>query len=74
VSRSIHRWAGHAHLADLAAISKDDAQRLPAQRIEATDVPWLLANGGGRVAFTSDATNLVSGDTNDCTDVFVREL
>ena len=34
---------------------------------------WPDADGR-RVAFDSDATNLVAGDTNGCTDVFVREL
>lgn len=35
---------------------------------------WLAISGSGRfVAFTSDATNLVTGDTNANTDVFVRD-
>jgi len=32
------------------------------------------ALGGHRVAYTSDATNLVPGDTNGVTDVFARRL
>ena len=32
-----------------------------------------IAANGRRVAFTSDATNLVTGDTNDLPDVFVRD-
>lgn len=31
-----------------------------------------VSGDGGRVAFASDATNLVPQDTNGCTDVFVR--
>jgi hypothetical protein len=35
---------------------------------------WLAISGTGRfVAFTSDATNLVAGDTNAAADVFVRD-
>jgi Tol biopolymer transport system component len=35
---------------------------------------WLAISGTGRyVAFTSDATNLVAGDTNGSGDVFVRD-
>ena len=35
---------------------------------------WLAISGSGRfVAFTSDATNLVAGDTNGAGDVFVRD-
>ena len=33
-----------------------------------------LSDDGSRVAFSSDATNLVGGDTNGTTDVFVRDL
>lgn len=33
-----------------------------------------ISRDGRRVAFSSDATNLVPGDTNDKTDVFVRDL
>ncbi|MFN2114534.1 MAG: TolB family protein, partial [Anaerolineae bacterium] len=33
-----------------------------------------VAEGGGYVAFTSGASNLVPGDTNDAYDVFVHEL
>lgn len=36
-------------------------------------VPQISADGT-KVAFTSDATNLVSGDTNGTTDLFVRNL
>lgn len=59
-------------------------------RVEGTTTPvtvgqaGLPANGpswssdvsddGCRVAFDSDASNLVEGDTNDATDVFVRDL
>jgi Tol biopolymer transport system component len=32
----------------------------------------VLSAGGGIVAFSSDATNLVAGDTNGATDTFVR--
>ncbi|HET6162660.1 MAG TPA: hypothetical protein VFG37_03280 [Planctomycetota bacterium] len=32
----------------------------------------VLSGGGGIVAFSSDATNLVAGDTNGATDAFVR--
>jgi hypothetical protein len=35
--------------------------------------PVISANGR-YVAFGSDATNLVAGDTNDSNDVFVRDL
>src|SRR5262249_18797775 len=38
-----------------------------------SDTPAIAA-GGGFVAFRSDATNLVSGDTNNFADVFVRDL
>jgi Tol biopolymer transport system component len=34
----------------------------------------VLSADGRYVAFLSDATNLVLGDANDCTDVFVRDL
>jgi Tol biopolymer transport system component len=36
--------------------------------------PPTISNDGRYVAFTSDATNLVSGDTNGASDVFVRDL
>ena len=34
----------------------------------------MLSRDGRFVAFVSEATNLVAGDTNDSTDVFVRDL
>src|SRR3954463_13608598 len=34
----------------------------------------VISANGGFVAFTSEATNLVPGDTNGSADVFVREL
>jgi Tol biopolymer transport system component len=37
------------------------------------ELPWISANGR-YVAFDSDATNLVPGDTNGKTDIFVRDL
>ncbi len=38
------------------------------------DSTWSFVSAGGRyVAFQSDATNLVTGDTNGVTDVFVRD-
>ena len=38
-------------------------------------VGWALVSANGRfVVFTSDASNLVPGDTNGTTDVFVRDL
>ena len=36
--------------------------------------PAALSRDGRFVVFVSDATNLVAGDTNDSTDVFVRDL
>ncbi|MCJ2046949.1 Hint domain-containing protein [Methylobacterium sp. J-078] len=39
----------------------------------ASNVPSLAGNGGS-VAFQSDATNLVAGDTNGTTDIFVKTL
>lgn len=33
-----------------------------------------ISSSGRFVAFSSDASNLVSGDTNDATDVFIRDL
>ena len=33
-----------------------------------------ISAAGGHVVFASDATNLVAGDTNNSTDVFVRDL
>ena len=36
--------------------------------------PTTISNDGRYVAFTSDATNLVTGDTNGTTDIFVRDL
>ncbi len=36
--------------------------------------PNILSSDGRYVAFQSDATNLVTGDTNGATDVFVRDL
>jgi hypothetical protein len=33
----------------------------------------LVSADGRYVAFTSDSTNLISGDTNDVTDVFIRD-
>jgi Tol biopolymer transport system component len=35
-------------------------------------IPAISADGG-HVAFTSEATNLVAGDTNDATDIFVHD-
>jgi Tol biopolymer transport system component len=32
-----------------------------------------VSGDGSRIAFSSDATNLVPGDTNDATDVFIRD-
>jgi len=35
---------------------------------------WAAINGdGGHIAFTSSSPNLVPGDTNGMTDIFVRE-
>lgn len=34
----------------------------------------MISGSGLHVAFASDASNLVAGDTNDLTDVFVRDL
>lgn len=34
----------------------------------------VISADGAKIAFASDATNLVSGDTNGATDVFVRDL
>ena len=34
----------------------------------------ILSADGSKVAFVSAATNLVSGDTNDWADVFVKDL
>lgn len=49
-------------------------------RIDATNVangpsarPWL-SHDGSLVAFQSDATDLVAGDTNGATDIFVRNI
>jgi len=36
--------------------------------------PSYISTDGRYVVFVSDATNLVSGDTNECMDVFVRDL
>ena len=36
--------------------------------------PTTISSGGRYVAFASDATNLVTGDTNATTDIFVRDL
>ena len=47
------------------------AQAAPRAMTAASD-PAISADGRF-VAFTSDATNLVPGDTNDATDVFVRD-
>ncbi len=33
-----------------------------------------ISSNGGHVSFTSAATNLVAGDTNDTADIFVRDL
>ncbi len=37
------------------------------------DLPGALSDDGRFVAFESDATNLVSGDTNSTTDIFVHD-
>lgn len=34
----------------------------------------MISASGGFVTFVSNATNLVSGDTNSCADIFVRDL
>jgi dipeptidyl aminopeptidase/acylaminoacyl peptidase len=39
-----------------------------------SSVPWSISDDGRYVAFTSEVSNLVPGDTNDVMDVFVRDL
>ncbi|MEI5682526.1 hypothetical protein AAAK29_29765 [Mesorhizobium sp. CCNWLW179-1] len=41
---------------------------------DGTSYGALISGSGRYVVFTSDATNLVSGDSNGSTDVFVRDL
>jgi Tol biopolymer transport system component len=41
---------------------------------DAQSIAPAIAADGSVVAFESDATNLVAGDTNDCSDVFVRDF
>jgi hypothetical protein len=38
------------------------------------EAPPSLSSDGGKVAFESDATNLVAGDNNLTTDIFVKDL
>ena len=42
--------------------------------VNGTDLSYSATPNGRYVAFGSDATNLVSGDTNDTTDVFLRDM
>lgn len=44
--------------------------------IQGNDGSWdsSLSANGGYLAFASSATNLVAGDTNECNDIFVRDL
>lgn len=57
-----------APLTQQVSVTKDGSQ--PDDR---SNQPSISANGR-YVAFTSDATNLVEGDTNGVSDVFVRDL
>lgn len=43
---------------------------------EGNDVSWLpsISANGRYVAFSSDATNLVAGDTNNLSDIFVHDM
>ena len=41
---------------------------------DGTSYTSFVASSGSHVAFTSDATNLVAGDTNGTVDVFIRAL
>lgn len=57
----------------LTFTARDPSVPLPASGNFDSDGPVLSANGR-YMAFLSDATNLVAGDTNGIRDVFVRDL
>lgn len=47
---------------------------LPANGNSGTDRGWAISADGRYVAFGSEASNLVTGDTNNTSDAFVRDL
>src|SRR5512143_103594 len=60
--------AAHTPFTQRVSVTKDGSE--PDAR---SNQPSISGNGR-YVAFTSDATNLVDGDTNGFSDVFVRDL
>lgn len=55
-------------------VASDGTQGLGGPFLTAYDAPGIAISGDGRyVAFESGCTNLVAGDTNGCTDVFVHD-
>lgn len=57
--------AGTTHLASVNSVGEPG---------DASSIKPSLSEDGRFVVFSSEATNLVSGDTNDVNDVFVRDL
>jgi Tol biopolymer transport system component len=55
----------------MVSVGVDD---LPGDGASAFDRGATISDNGRKVAFESDATNLVAGDTNANTDAFVRDL
>ncbi|GAA1558498.1 S8 family serine peptidase [Kribbella lupini] len=74
-NRSAPSWANHIYVYDLRT---GVAERATTADTGAEGNDWSFAASpsadGSKVAFYSDATNLVAGDTNGKPDIFVRDL
>ncbi|WP_432938268.1 S8 family serine peptidase [Kribbella sp. CA-253562] len=74
-NRSAPSWANHVHVFDLRT-GQAELASVATSGAEGNDwsfAPSISADGT-KVAFYSDATNLVAGDTNAKPDIFVRDL
>jgi subtilisin family serine protease/Tol biopolymer transport system component len=74
-NRSAPSWVNHIYVYDLRT---GVAERATTASTGAEGNDWSFAASpsadGSKVAFYSDATNLVAGDTNGKPDIFVRDL
>ncbi len=69
-----YRYAGQVYLANLQAHTTTLATAVNGQPASGTVNSVALSGNGQFLAFTSSDTNLVAGDTNTFTDLFVEDL